>query len=176
MSSYWLAQGRAPIKYVIAQPEGQDRSALYLFDTATGNLGAPVASHPRADIISAMFDPKTRQVLQACAETTHQECVSTDAAVNADWAVISAAIGKERTAALQSVSRDGQVWSLFVDGSRDSGAFYIFDRATKALRKVVDLNAQLPRAAFGPTEVMTYRNRDGVDLWAYLTLPPQSQS
>jgi dipeptidyl aminopeptidase/acylaminoacyl peptidase len=41
---------------------------------------------------------------------------------------------------------------------------------------VVDLNAQLPRAAFGPTEVMTYRNRDGVDLWAYLTLPPQSQS
>jgi dipeptidyl aminopeptidase/acylaminoacyl peptidase len=54
----------------------------------------------------------------------------------------------------------------------DPGAYYLFDRGTRQLAKLIDARPQLDGHKLGAMKAISYRAADGTMVPAYLTLPP----
>jgi hypothetical protein len=59
-----IAKGPAPgVNYVLASPDGADRTGVYLYDAHQGRFIETIASHPRVDIAGAFVNPRTSEYL-----------------------------------------------------------------------------------------------------------------
>ncbi|GMM94265.1 alpha/beta fold hydrolase [Qipengyuania sp. MTN3-11] len=69
-------------------------------------------------------------------------------------------------------SRDGSKLLIIASGDTDPGMVYLYDKNTKRLEEVLPLREPLAGAAMGQMTPVTYTARDGAEIPAYLTLPP----
>ena len=70
-----LAAGPGPGQvYVAARADGQEYQAIYLYNTATGELGQPVFSAPHADSAVAWINPNTNTMIVGCGEAQRWQC------------------------------------------------------------------------------------------------------
>ena len=76
--------------YVNARSAGQDRGAIYLYNSATGELGSPLYQHESAEWVSIWIDPRSRALWAACAHAQRAECTTFDAEIGRHLTAIRA--------------------------------------------------------------------------------------
>lgn len=155
--------------YLIARPEGRDRAALYLFNTATGDYGAPVYEHPTAEVTRVYTHPQTKAVMAACVFHVRQDCVGLDPTVEADFTALRQHFGPDLEFSISHMSQDANIWLVFAYGPQQAGVYFTFDRATRRVVRVLDTKPSVPATALAPTRIVPFTTRDGVKLWSYVT-------
>lgn len=158
--------------YVLARPDNQDLLGLYLFDTSTGELGAPLQQGAAADVAEPWIHPGTRAVLAQCEDARQLRCTATDRDVARHLRAVETFLGADVSVHLVNMSTDANTWLLHAYGPREPGAYYIYNRASANVQVLAPQNSRVQRAALSPTRVMEYASRDGASLWAYVTAQP----
>jgi dienelactone hydrolase len=156
--------------YVSARREGGNNySAVYLFNTATGEYGEPIAHSDTGDITSMRIMPQTYELLAYCTYDAMQACRTPDPEFEQEWSAIAFQLRLYGDVSLADVSNDGQTWLVFADGPTNPGLYAIYSRARQSLSVIARVRPSLDAQRLSPTEVVRYRTRDNVDLWGYLT-------
>jgi dienelactone hydrolase len=158
--------------YVAARPPGQEFQAIYLYNTATGELGAPIYAHPSADAEAIRVDPNDNSLLAGCALARRWECRATDARMQRHFDAIGRYFDNLADFSLMSVSHDRQVWLIQAQGPTIPPTFYVYDLSTAQITAVASTHPRVPRARLAPSRVVEYVSRDGTALWGYLTALP----
>ncbi|CAN7158552.1 S9 family peptidase [Phenylobacterium sp. LjRoot164] len=94
-----------------------------------------------------------------------------DAELGATHAALAKAF-KGKDVSLTDWSADRTRFLVRVSSPSSPGARYLFDKARKELSPLGDEYPELKDAALGQTSWITYKARDGLEIPAYLTLPP----
>lgn len=172
-----LGPGTGPGQvFVAARPPGQEFQAIYIYDTATGALGAPVYAHERADAAGGWFAGADNSLMIGCAELARWECRATDPQMQRHFDAINAFFERNAVVALSGASRDNAYWLLAVSGPTLAPGYYVYDTANTRIEMVASVFPQIPRSALTPMQVVNYTTRDGVALWGYLTAVPGVRS
>lgn len=79
---------------------------------------------------------------------------------------------KGKDVSLTDWSVDRTRFIVEVDAQDAAPVWYLFDRARKELSPLGEAYPELKAAALGTTRWITYKARDGLEIPAYLTLPP----
>jgi len=167
-----IAAGPGPSQvYVAARAEGEEYQAIYLYDTSTGELGAPIFSHPNADAPTTSNNAADNTVIFACAQAQRYECRATDSQVQRHVDGLRTYFQNGADFNLGSVSTDGQYWLVSAWGPTVPTTFYVYDVANMHVSPIGSTYPNIPRSALADSRVVNYASRDGVALWGYLTTP-----
>ena len=74
-----------------------------------------------------------------------------------------------------TTSADGNRVIVHAGSDTDAGRYYVFDRTARSLNEILMVRPQLENVAPATVRAVTYPAADGVQVPAYLTLPPGSQ-
>lgn len=164
-----VASGPGPNQvYVLARAEGQDRLALYLYDTSTGSLGAPLFTPAVADADTPWLDPAMHALIGGCEFAQRLTC-SADASMQRQMNSIEGFFERQATIRVVDMSADQNRWLLEVSGPLEAGGFYMYDHAAARVWPVADMHPGVDAAGLSPVSTVTYASRDGTQLWAYVT-------
>lgn len=94
-----------------------------------------------------------------------------DAEVGAAAGVLGRAF-KDRNVALINWSSDRSRYVARISGPTSPPAWYLYDRPRKEISLLAEEYPELKGAALGAMQSKPYKARDGLDIPAYLTLPP----
>jgi dipeptidyl aminopeptidase/acylaminoacyl peptidase len=154
--------------YVLARPENSDLLSLYLYNTATGELGQPI-SDGNSDGVWPWLTRRTREVMATCSFGQRMNCRAHDPAMQRHLNALDAFFQHSATISLVDMSDDGNKWLVYVDGPTLSGAYYLYELAAHRVSPVAAFYPRLDDSALSPTQVVDYQSRDGTVLWAYVT-------
>ncbi|MEO0827488.1 MAG: alpha/beta fold hydrolase [Cyanobacteria bacterium J06639_16] len=73
---------------------------------------------------------------------------------------------------LKSVTRDDQLALIRIQSDVNPGSVYLFDRTAQTVEKLYDSRPELGAYELGAMQPIRYTARDGLEIPAYLTLPP----
>lgn len=155
--------------YVLARPDDRDLLGLYLFDTATGALGAPLYEGRSADASEPLIHPVNRQVLATCENAQRYACTSPDRSVERHLRAVQSFFGEGVSVAVVHTSADANTWLVYAEGPQEPGAYYVYNRTNANMQPLAALYPRAPMASLSPVQVVTYQARDGTQLWAYVT-------
>jgi dipeptidyl aminopeptidase/acylaminoacyl peptidase len=161
--------------YCIMRNDANGRDALFRYNFAKRQRGALVFEAPDVNVDD--FDTKfdSPDLLAAW---------YTDSRPRAHWfdpdiAAIQSSIEKavtsaigDRSAEIVSYSRDRSRMLVYVGGSGDPGRYYVFDQADGVMKLFAQSNDKLKPSQLVTTTYTRYKARDGLELPAYLTMPP----
>ncbi|MBW8816594.1 MAG: S9 family peptidase [Caulobacterales bacterium] len=82
---------------------------------------------------------------------------------------------KAQQVTLGGWSKDHTRFLVRVAGPSSPGTWYLYDRPAKQISPLADEYPELKGAALGTTRWITYKSRDGLEIPAYVTLPPGAQ-
>jgi dipeptidyl aminopeptidase/acylaminoacyl peptidase len=155
---------------VIVTNSETGRFAVYNYDFATDTRGAMIFEHPEVDVTDAIFSPEGA-VDGVAYEDDRPRVHWLNPAMAELQAMIDRAFpGKSNT--IVNRSRDGIRILIFSSAADDPGTYYVFDRAARRMELFASPYDGLIGHAFAPVRAVSYRDRAGVTIHAYLTLPP----
>jgi dipeptidyl aminopeptidase/acylaminoacyl peptidase len=146
------------------------RFALYDYDFATDTRGAVLFEHPEVDVTTALFgedgsvDGVVYEDDRPRVRWLKPELVALQGTID------RALPGK--TNFISGRSRNGNLVLIYSSAADDPGIYYVLDRAARRMDPFISPYARLEGRAFAPVRAVRYRSRDGLDIRAYLTLPP----
>lgn len=121
--------------------------------------------------LTLVFDPYTDALLGLSTGAERPSVEWLDADVGAAHGTLSRAFrGKDVT--LASWSKDRTRYVARVAAPASPPVWYLFDRARKEISPIGEEYPELNGVALGSTRWLTYKARDGLEIGAYLTLPP----
>jgi dienelactone hydrolase len=165
-----IAAGPGPGEvYVAARPAGRDYQAIYLYDTASGQLGEPVFQVDNADAEIAWID-NSRRIVVGCGEIQRQQCRALDAQMQSHFEALRRYFPDVVDISL--VDAQGDLWLLYVSGPTVPGEYAMYERSAAHVTILSSPYPALRNAALRPTTIVPFRSRDGTALWGYLTSPP----
>ena len=167
-------QAAAPtpgLVYVVARPDGAERSAVYLYDLTRKELTETVASHPRVDIESVVSISRTGEFVGAAYYVDRLRYELKDEVLQRHVDGVNAYFDNTANVLLKDASSDFGRVVMYASGPRDAGSYHIYDRVTGQLTQIASVNPDLPPAQLSPVEVIDYTAHDGAALRGYLTLP-----
>ena len=150
---------------------GRDKAAIVRLDPATGKELEVIFEHPEVDTGRLLGSDK-RKVLTAAAFTRDkQEYHFFD-----DWRrQLQEKLEKKlpgTEVALSSMNREEDKFIVRTHSDRSRGAFYFYDSNTDELRQLAEVSPWLDEEKLAPMEPVRIPARDGLELPAYLTMPP----
>ncbi|MBX9665508.1 prolyl oligopeptidase family serine peptidase [Novosphingobium sp.] len=161
--------------YCIMRNDTTGRDALYRYNFATRQRGNLVFEVPDVNVDD--FDTKfdSPELLAAWYTDNRPRAHWFDPGIaeiqlNIDKAVTSA-MG-DRSAEIVSYSRDRSRMLVHVGGSGDPGRYYVFDLSDSTMKLFAQSNEKLKPAQLVTTTYTRYKARDGLELPAYITMPP----
>ena len=150
---------------------GRDKAAIVRLDPATGKEQEVIFEHPEVDVGSLVGSDK-RKVLTAAAFTRDkQEYHFFDDRRRDLQAKLEEKLPGEEVV-LSSANREEDKFIVRTHSDRSRGAFYYCDSTTEELRKLAEVSPWLDEEKLAPMEPVRIPARDGLELPAYLTLPP----
>jgi len=164
--------------YGYSEPE----DAVYLFegdkllrrklsDGATETLGGP---YPGTSVNLILdFKRNTAVGIRTSGEKSNIQWL--DPELGTTHAALSK-VFKDKAVNLEGWSRDRSRIVAEVSSPTSPGVWYLFDRTRKELSPLGEEYPELKDAALGPVRGFTYKARDGLEIPAYLTLPPGAPS
>lgn len=151
--------------------KGRGQRDLVELDPATGQVTRTVFSKPGRDVAGPVFGagntPIGARYLEAGQLVTEY--------FDAERAGVAASLQRafpERTVLVQGRSDDGQRVLLWVDGTDQPPALYHLDRKAGRASLVDAAAPWLDGLPMAPSLPMTVTSRDGLEVEAFLTLPP----
>lgn len=166
--------GASPdIAYVITR-NGGDRDALYEFNLQTKTLGRLVFQHPKVDLDGLLIDNYSRQAVGTAYTEDYPSAEYFDRSYAQMQADLAATFPGEKVHVI-SVSKDRKRFVARAEGPQNrTGAYYLVDMTIPDMSTIGQRYAAIAQADVGQVTSFTYKARDGLEIPAYLTLPPGS--
>jgi dipeptidyl aminopeptidase/acylaminoacyl peptidase len=149
--------------------EGRDKAALYRWDLASGERTL-LAVDDRADVGSVLRDPVTYEPLAYSVNFTRQQWTGLNDGIAAELEFLGGEIAGDLQFA--DASNDGKRIILYANAAQDPGAYYLYQRDTRAITRLFSTRPALEGAPLQPMQALALKSRDGLALVSYLTLPP----
>ena len=150
---------------------GRDKAAIVRLDPETGKELEVLFEHPEVDAGGLLASDK-RKVLTAATYTRDK----TEYHFFDDWRRgLQEKLEKQlpgSEVALVSMNRDEDKFIVRTMSDRSRGAFWFYDDKSGDLRKLADVTPWLVEENLAPMKPVRIAARDGLELPAYLTLPP----
>ena len=168
-----VAPGPGPGQvYVVARLPGHDRSAIYLYDTATGSFGEPIYAPENVDASYMWRDPALGAFIAGCAFTERFSCRAHEASVQRHLNAVDTFFNHDATVTMRNMSADANRWLLRVESPTEAAGYFVYDRSQTRVTPITAIYPSVDLAALSPTRVVSYQSRDGTTLWAYVTARP----
>ena len=168
IDSFTLAPGSAQGYAVAAGKSG--RFGLYRYDFAKEALGEQIYENPQVDIddFDLGLDGKVRGVFY---EEDKPGVTWFDPEMQKLQAGLDRAVPGHLNRVVSS-SRDKMQLLIWSASSDDPGAYYVYDRRTRHMDAFAAPYDSLIGTRLAAMEPVRYQARDGLELRAYLTMPP----
>lgn len=165
-------KGKPGVISVLARNNGEDKIALWEFDTKTKAFGSKIWGTEEADILGTFSgnfwsgDDEIKGVIYPGAKVERHYF---DASEKALMDKIKPAIQNAFDTRILSRSRDGNTMTVLNVAPRDSGTYYLIKDGR--LQKIGSTNPLLSEDDFSDVEYIKYPARDGLTIPAYVTKP-----
>ena len=90
-------------------------------------------------------------------------------------ATLSRSIAGNPAIGFRDVTADGNKILVFASSDSNPGRYYLYDRGRRALEEIMSVRPELDNVGLSSVRPTTYPAADGVQVPAYLTLPPGRQ-
>ncbi len=149
---------------------GRDKTALVIFDPATGKEKEVIFETQEADIEGVDYSRKDKKLLSVSWTTDKEKEHFFDADAEATKKKLQEKLpGYLVYLGSKNKEEDKFMVRTFSDKSR--GAYYFFDKSTGELNKLADLSPWLNENDLCDMTPISYTSRDGLKIQGYLTLP-----
>lgn len=157
-------------------PDGEerDKAALYEYDLLNNQIGELVFEHDKVDIGGVMGSEISDDII---AVSYNYEMPGRHY-VDEKWANLLQPIEQafpDKVVSPSSITDDEQLMVLRVWNSRNPGTYYLFDVEKNSLEELGSMYDWLSENDLGEMTPVTIEARDGLNLPAFLTLPPDSE-
>ena len=167
----------APLFYVRDVPQGEDRHGIYLYDLSSGEHVEMIAAHPDYDMggdrgaSGIILDPNTRELIGVSWAGRKAEMLLFDPNQQRHVDALVSYFGDQVNFEITDMSVDGKKWLLDVSGPGHPGFFALYELDEGKITELGDQYASLSGKAAYQTKIVSYKARDGKELFGYLTLP-----
>jgi dipeptidyl aminopeptidase/acylaminoacyl peptidase len=156
--------------YALRKHDG--RLALHRIELDENRTEYRIASNPRVDIDDVVLIGEGRRVVgySYAEEKRHVEYLDPD--LDKLSQSLSKTLPQLPLVDFVAASADESKLLLFAGSDRDPGRYFLFDKGKKTLAEVFAQRPQLAGRTLAEVKPITYKAADGVDIPAYLTMPP----
>lgn len=158
--------------YVVGRPDGKNFAGVYLYDFEQNKYLEEIFTPKNSDAVTALIDGKTGEYEGAIYREKGR--IRYNMANKRDQSHMNALetyFGNSLVPQLISVSDDQNTMLFSASGPGDPGSYHIYDKsklfAEEIGARMPDLNAD----PMGKGKVITYKARDGLELYGYLSQP-----
>lgn len=157
---------------LVASDIGRDTAAIYRWDAKKRALGELVVAHPQADLgATLVHDPKTQRAVGI----RYEGETAGEAWFDIDYARLQKSVDAALPDHVNYLTRAGSVVLVDSFSDVDPGRYYLLDDKNRletvaVRRKAID-PAEMPHR-----KPVRYKARDGMEIPAYLTLPPKAEA
>lgn len=158
--------------YMIDSRE-RDKAALTSLSLDTGEITV-LAESDLADVSGILTDARTHAPIAYNVNYLKSSWSALNDEAAADFKALTAAL----SGSLQIVAttQDMSKWIVHEDATSKSGAYYVYERESKSVAKMLDQRPALADYTLAPMQALELESRDGLTLVSYLTLPPGSDA
>lgn len=154
--------------------DNRDTTALVRHDLATGDESQVLFADPKYDVMQPIKDEWTGRVIGAMYAADQYEYKYFSEENQALQAGLEKSFpGLSVHATSMDKAKDRVV--VAVQGPRLPPTYYLLDRASHNATKILSAYPQLTEADLGEMKPYPYKARDGLEIPAYLTLPPNKE-
>jgi len=182
VESRWLplAISRDGRSLMVASSEGRDTTAIFRYSLEERALKDMLAGHPTEDIgdVASAGSADETETAEGDAGTFVRVVTlgmkTTVHWFDPRWAAVQRAVDVALPGRINSLSGSFEAGRLLVfsTGDVDPGTWHILELAGMSLRAIDVRKPEIDRKAMAPMQVVSYRSADGLEIPAYLTLPP----
>ncbi len=151
----------------------RDTAALVAMDLASGQATV-LAEDPRADVDGMLIDGDTYAPIAWASGYERRRYHALDPRFAADIAALDQADVGDWSPA--SLTNDLSSWIITAQSDTRPGVAWIYDRATRRLEKLFETRPELEGARLARVHPVRIAARDGLEMVAYLSLPPASDT
>jgi dipeptidyl aminopeptidase/acylaminoacyl peptidase len=171
-----------PIYYGYSEPD----AAVYLYEEKDGvghlvrhgldgGPTSPFGPSIKEGAFSTVWDGNRHTIVGFNHLEDHQVTTWTDPEIGATHTAL-AKLFAGQDVAFANWSVDRQRFVIRVSSPENPAAWYLFDKTRKELSPLGQEYPELKDFRFGPTRWIKYKATDGLEIAAYLTLPPTSMA
>jgi dipeptidyl aminopeptidase/acylaminoacyl peptidase len=154
---------------IVAANLGRDTTALYRFDAAKNAPGELLAAHPHVDLADGLvYDSREKRIVGLRYEGAKPGYAWFDE----NWARIAAGADKALPGRFNELSRGGNRLLVHSSSDVDPGAWHLYDLDARRLEFLVAERKAIRPETMPAREPLRYPARDGLEIPAYLALPP----
>ncbi|HEY2558733.1 MAG TPA: S9 family peptidase [Caldimonas sp.] len=166
---------------IVFSSEGRDTIAAFRYSLEQHAIGEMMAGHPTDDIgavedrVAAGDDDDVyesdaesfvRVVTMGMKPTIHW--------FDPQWAALQRSVDSALPGRTNFLSGNPKSGRVLVESAADidPGTWYLLDLASSSLKAIESRKPEIDRKAMAPMQVVRYKSLDGLEIPAYLTLPP----
>jgi dipeptidyl aminopeptidase/acylaminoacyl peptidase len=166
----WVGGGSAPETVLVsARAEGEDVEAIREMNLHSLALGAPMQPKVGRDVLYGLMDARDRYIGAAYyGARLEYEFAEPDLA--AHHRAMNRFFDDDCDVHVSQVSEDRNRFIVYVDGPREPGAWYLYDKVARSMTNLGGRYA-LDFQRLGGCERLSVVTRDGTSIEAYLTAP-----
>ena len=152
---------------------GRDKAALTRLSLDSGETTV-LAESDLADVSDVLVDARNHEPIAYNVNYLKSSWSALNDETEADLEVLTEVL--PGSLQIVATTQDMSKWIVHEDATRKSGAYYIYDRDSKTVRKMLDQRPALADYTLAPMHALELESRDGLTLVSYLTLPPGSDA
>jgi dienelactone hydrolase len=139
----------------------------------TGGADTPFGPPVKDGTFGAVWDDNLQTIVGVAQMQDREAITWLDPVLGATHQAL-AKLFPTQDVALENWSSDRQRFVIRVTSPADPPVWYLYDKTRKELSPIGEEYPELKGVRFGPTRWLKYKARDGLEIPAYLTLPPPS--
>lgn len=157
---------------ILAARDRDGRAALFRDAVEPGGASELLFAHPTVDVDGVLRIGKMRRPVAAIYTTDSTEYAFFDKVLEKRSKALSSALAGKPPVYILDESWDGKRNLVFAGGVSDPGTFYRFDTTTKQLAALMPVRPAVSNRPAAVQSSVRYKAADGVEIPAYLTIPP----
>ncbi len=167
----WVGGGGAPETILVsARVEGEDVEAIREMNLHSLALGAPKQPRAGRDVLYGLMDARDRYV-GAAYYGDRLEYEFAEPGLAGHHRAMNRFFDDDCDVHIIQISDDRNRFIAYVDGPREPGAWYLYDKTARSMTNLGGRYA-LDFQRLGGCERLSVSTRDGASIEAYLTAPP----
>ena len=169
-----VAPGAKPSTYyVIARPAGENTAGVHLYDFETNTFLKKLAGSLESDARDVMVDWRTGKFEGAMFNKRGKMTFQmSDPLMQKHYDSLAKYFGPSLSARPISTSADGTKIIFLATGPGDPGSYHLYDVNAASAEEIGVRMTNLLSMPMATGRVVTYKARDGLELYGYLTRPP----
>lgn len=149
---------------------GRDKSVVVEFDIANGTEVQVLYENPDYDIQGVYYSKKRKVITAASYTSWKRQRHFFDEEIKQLFDRLNKDLG-EYELGISAYNKDETVYIVRTYSDRSLGSYYIYDKNTDQLEKIVDVSPWIDENEMANVTPVEYQSRDGLAIHGYLTLP-----